>query len=108
MVLRSVESSRRSLGLHESVRLIRRQAASCRRRSPEGRRILRRAIAALDSRMPGGGNCVRRTLLEMRLDSGAAHESLYAGFRAGGAPRSGHAWLASDPPQETFDAVIAI
>jgi hypothetical protein len=107
-VLPSVEISRQSFSLHHSVGRIRNQAVGCVRRSEAARVILRRAIAAVDARLPGGGNCVRRSLLEMRLDAGAAEERLFAGFRAGGLPKSGHAWLESHPNQETFDAVISI
>lgn len=107
-VLPSVELSRRSLSLHQSVGRVRSSAAGANRRSAEARKVLRRAIVAVDARMPGGANCVRRSLLEMRLDAGAARERLFAGFRAGGVPKSGHAWLESHPNQETFDAVISI
>jgi hypothetical protein len=70
---------------------------------------LKRAIAAVDARYPGGPNCVRRSLLEMALDRGAAGESLFAGFKAGGGKQTGHAWLASDPtPVERYDAVLTI
>jgi hypothetical protein len=107
-VLPSVEVSRRSLSLHQSVGQVRSRAVGAALRSEEARALLRRAIAAVDARMPGGANCVRRSLLEMRLDAGAARERLFAGFRAGGVPKSGHAWLESHPSQETFDAVISI
>ncbi|MEO5769585.1 MAG: lasso peptide biosynthesis protein [Polyangia bacterium] len=107
-VLPSVEFSRRSHSLHQSVGRVRSRAAGAALRSEEARAVLRRAIVAVDARMPGGANCVRRSLLEMRLDAGAARERLLAGFRAGGVPKSGHAWLESHPNQETFDAVISI
>ncbi|MEP6652742.1 MAG: lasso peptide biosynthesis protein [Myxococcales bacterium] len=107
-VLPSVEFSRRSLSLHNSVRRVRSRAEGAAFRSQEARAVLRRAIVAVDARMPGGGNCVRRSLLEIRLDAGAAQERLFAGFRAGGIPKSGHAWLESHSNQETFDVVISI
>ena len=107
-VLVPVELSRRTLSLHATVGRVRIRGVGAALRSEEARALLRRAIAAVDARMPGGANCVRRSLLEMRLDAGAAHERLFAGFRAGGAPKSGHAWLESHPTPETFDAVISI
>jgi hypothetical protein len=44
----------------------------------------------------------------MSLDAGAAGEQLLAGFKAGGVPASGHAWLESHGVSETYDAVISI
>mgnify|MGYP001793741520 CR=1 FL=1 len=107
-VLPAVELSRRSLSLHHTVGRVRNWGFSAALRSEEERALLRRTIAAVDAWMPGGANCVRRSLLEMRLDAGAAQERLFAGFRAGGLPKSGHAWLESHRSQETFDAVISI
>lgn len=105
-----VEYQRRRLSLHRAVALARTGAAKAQGRSASERALLRRAILAVDRRMPGGPNCVRRALLEIRLDSAAAQERLFAGFKAGGGPRSGHAWLEShqDPASSSFDATIAI
>jgi hypothetical protein len=107
IALPRVELARRRSSLHRAVETIRRHG-SPRRRSVEERRHLRRAIAIVDARLPGDPNCVRRSLLEMALDRGAADEKLFAGFVSHGGPKSGHAWLESDPVQRQFDAVIAI
>ena len=103
-----VEWRRRRLGLHPAAALARAEGSKRRERTAGRRAHLRRVIAAIDARIPGGANCVRRALLEMSLDPDAARETLYAGLRAGGGPRSGHAWLASQQTVESYDAVIAV
>jgi hypothetical protein len=109
IAVRTVERNRRSLPLHAAIRSSRRQATTSPLRSPESRRGLKRAIVAVDARYPGGPNCLRRSLLEMALDRGAAAESLFAGFKAGGGQKSGHAWLMSDPsPTEQYDTILTI
>jgi hypothetical protein len=107
-VLPEVESNRRLSSPQRAARSARRRAVNAPTRSAEGRDRLRRAIAVVDRWMPGGGNCLRRSLLEMALDAGAARERLLAGFRAGGVPASGHAWLESHAVTNTYDAIIPI
>lgn len=106
--LPTVELMRRTVGLHGAVDRARKRGMTRTARSPESRRALKRVIAALDRRWPGGGNCVRRSLAELALDSGAASERFFAGFRAGGGLQSGHAWLESEAPRESYDAVVSI
>lgn len=106
--LPQVEANRRLTSPQRAARAARRMALRARVRSPEARERLRRAIALVDRWMPGGGNCLRRSLLEMSLDGGAARERLLAGFKAGGIPASGHAWLESHAVTERYDAVIPI
>jgi hypothetical protein len=106
--LPSVEWLRRRRSLHAAAAELRRRGAVQRQRALPERERLRRAIAMLDRRLPGGPNCVRRSLLEIRLDAGAARERLFAGFRRGGGPGSGHAWLESDPVTDRYDAVVTV
>jgi len=95
----------------------RRLGAGQRARRDGERGRLRRLISLVDRCLPDGGNCVRRALLEMALDSGAARDTFLAGLQSHGGPRSGHAWLASQPAQDKqpaqhqtdrYDAVISI
>lgn len=106
--LPTVEVWWRSVALHRAVMFARQAGGARAVRSSQARQLLRRVISATDRRLPGGGNCVRRALLEIALDGGAAREALCAGFRTGGGPGSGHAWLESEPSNERFDAVIRI
>jgi hypothetical protein len=103
-----VERQRRRSSLHLAVSEARRRSPRSPARSLEQRAQLRRAIAFVDARMLAGPNCVRRSLLEMTLDRGAANEKLLAGFVSGGGPKSGHAWLESEPTRQRFDAVVAL
>jgi len=103
-----VEWRRRYLSLHHAVAHARAHGRTQPDRPGGARLRLRRVISALDARLPGGGNCVRRALLEMSLDRSAAGEQLLAGLKASGGPRSGHAWLASQPVTDRYDAVISI
>ncbi len=107
-VLPVVEWRRRRFALHRAVARSRADGSKRPERTGGQRASLRRIIGAIDARIPGGANCVRRALLEMSLDPAAARETLYAGLRSGGGPRSGHAWLASHPTVESYDAVIAV
>jgi hypothetical protein len=107
-VLPLVEWRRRRLSLHGAVASARADSHKRGARSKSARVRLRRFIGAVDARMPGGGNCVRRALIEMSLDAAAGRERLFAGFRTGGGPRSGHAWLESHAVTETYDAVISV
>ena len=107
-ILPVVEWRRRRLSLHAAVAHARAASGACAARSPAQRASLQRAIRVVDACMPGGQNCVRRALIEISLDGSAARERLYAGFRSGGKPKSGHAWLESHPVGETYDAVIAV
>src|SRR5579863_8668813 len=66
-------------------------------RIPEDRLRLRRFIRAIDVRLPDGGDCYRRALVEMALDPQSATEPLHFGLVRRGGPKSGHAWLDSDP-----------
>jgi hypothetical protein len=108
VALPEVEANRRLTSPQRAAHAARRRALRAPLRSMEARERLRRAIAAVDRCMPGGGNCLRRSLLEMTLDAGAANERLLAGFKAGGAAASGHAWLESHAVVEYYDAVISI
>jgi hypothetical protein len=66
-------------------------------------------IKVLDRCFPGGGNCYRRALLEIAVDPVAAKTPLNLGLRTGGAPRSGHAWLASSTePVARYDAEFSL
>lgn len=103
-----IEFLRRHRSLKIATNEARRIGASSIKRSSAERRILRTAIAAVDSLLPGKPNCLRRSLMEIAMDSGAAREHLLAGFRAGGGPRSGHAWLESHKPDKTYDAIFPI
>jgi hypothetical protein len=103
-----IEGDRRALSLHDAVARARRRARRHVARGAEAREALRRAIGIVDRLIPGGPNCVRRSLLEISLDAGAAHEHLFAGFKAGGGPKSGHAWLESHQNTDRFDAVVRI
>ena len=110
-VLRSLpgtEFERRGGSLHNAVADARKKGANRPARSSTDRALLKRVISRVDRHLPGGGNCVRRALLEISLDSGAAGERLFAGFRTGGGAGSGHAWLESEAPTDRYDAVISI
>lgn len=106
--LPGVELRRREASLHSAVAGARQKGARRIARSAADRARLRVIISRLDRYFPGGGNCVRRALLEMALDSGAARERVFAGFKTGGGVGSGHAWLESDAPANRYDAVISI
>ena len=103
-----IEADRRRLSLHNAVARARQRATRRTACTPEGRATLRRAISIVDRLTPWGPNCVRRSLLEISLDAGAAREHLFAGFKAGGGPKSGHAWLESHPSSDRFDVVVSI
>jgi hypothetical protein len=103
-----VELWRRRHSLHRAVAQARRGGMTTFARSAAGRARLRRIIGIVDRLLPGGANCVRRALLEVVLDGEAARERMFAGLQTGGGPKSGHAWLESEPPAEHYDAVIAI
>jgi len=103
-----VEKERTTISLHAAVASARQRSRRRPARSSLARAQLRRAIAFVDSRFFREPNCVRRALLEMTLDRGAAREPLLAGFMAGGGPKSGHAWLLSDPVSQRYDGVLSI
>lgn len=103
-----VEWSRRRLGPLGAAQKMRSKGTKIPARGTAERAWLQRAVHTVDRIFPGGPNCYRRALLEMALDSGAASEPLMMGFRIGGGPGSGHAWLASHPPAATYDAVISV
>jgi len=107
-LLPGTELGRREGSLHTVVADARRKGAHRPARSSTDRARLRRIISRVDGHFPGGANCVRRALLEMSLDSGAAGERLFAGFKTGGGAGSGHAWLESETPTARYDAVISI
>ena len=108
LALPRIEADRRDLSLHDAVAKARRRATGRSVRTAQARAALRRAIGIVDRLAPGGPNCVRRSLLEMSLDAGAASERLLAGFKSGGGPKSGHAWLESHPNTDRFDAVVTL
>jgi hypothetical protein len=103
-----VEWVRRRWGPAAAVRYARDVGATRFRRNDDGRARLTRFIRLIDRVFPTGPNCYRRVLLEMALDGGAAREPMMMGFRASGGPQSGHAWLASQPPGESYDAVVSV
>jgi hypothetical protein len=103
-----VEGMRKRESLHAAVRLARGLSARAPARGTAERRVLRRAISIVETLLFGGSNCVRRSLMELALDQGAASEPFVAGFRRSGGPRSGHAWLASDGDNGSYDAVVTI
>jgi hypothetical protein len=51
------------------------------------------AVARVDARVPRGGNCYRRVLMHAMVEREAASRPIVFGLRAGGGPKSGHAWL---------------
>jgi hypothetical protein len=78
-------------------------------RSRDARLRLRQIIRSVDGRLPDGGNCYRRSLVEMALDRDSAAEELHFGLVRGGGPKSGHAWLTSDPADgRVYDAEFTI
>jgi hypothetical protein len=103
-----IERARRTLGPHDAVAIARSFGRDGRRHSERRRSSLRWVIRMLDRLFRGGPNCYRRALLEMALDRDAATEKLMMGFRMGGEPRSGHAWLASEPTAGTYDGIISV
>lgn len=105
-----MEAVRRQLGPAGAMAQARRLGEACRTRDAAGRASLRRAIRFVDrAKLGSTPNCFRRALVEISLDSGAATEPLMMGFRHGGGPRSGHAWLASEAESAArYDAVISI
>ena len=109
VLVAQVESARRTLGLARSIADARNRGRKERRRSESERALLQRAISTVDRLVPGPPNCYRRVLLEVALDSGAAEQTVMLGFRSGGGPRSGHAWLAgTKTPQTSYDAVFSV
>jgi hypothetical protein len=99
------EAWRRCAGPANCVTHFRRLGARRVPRHSAGRLQLRRLIRAIDVRLPDGGNCYRRALIEIALDPVSAREPLHIGLVHHGGPKSGHAWLESDPPaQRTYDA----
>jgi Transglutaminase-like superfamily len=108
LVAPRVEILRRRRSLHLAAAKARSAAWASPTRSSDQRLTLRRAIATVDAFFPGGPNCLRRSLMEVALDRGAADEKLLAGFRSHGGARSGHAWLESEPHQESYDAVFSV
>jgi hypothetical protein len=108
LALPEVEANRRLTSPQRAASAARRRGLRASVRTAEDRARLRHAIALVDGWIPGAGNCLRRSLLEMTLDAGAARERLLAGFKAGGVPASGHAWLESQKVAESYDAVISI
>ena len=105
-----METIRCQLGPSGAMAQARRLGEACGARDASGRAFLRRAIRFVDrAKLGSTPNCFRRALVEVSLDSGAAKEPLMMGFRHGGGPRSGHAWLASEAePGARYDAVISI
>jgi hypothetical protein len=87
---------------------LRARGARRRRRNAVERESLRRVIGAVDRCFPSGGNCYRRALVEIAVDGGAAAEPLHLGFRAGGRPQSGHAWLGAGGDGQRYDAELVL
>lgn len=103
-----IERFRSTTGPGEAVDAARRIGRGMRERNRTRRAILRRAILWTDRRLFSESNCYRRVLLEIALDKGAAREKVMMGFREGGGAGSGHAWLESDPPVMSYDAVVSL
>jgi hypothetical protein len=103
-----VELLRWLVGPQAAVESSRQLGRLCVTRSPGEREILRKAIRWVDRHWPAEPNCYRRILLEIALDRGASREKVIMGFRQGGGPGSGHAWLESDPPAAVYDALISL
>jgi hypothetical protein len=104
-----VDSERATLGPAPLIARMRTESRRRRDRTSDERQRLKRTIAWIDSRLPGGASCYRRALLEIALDRGAAQEPFYMGLTAAGGPKSGHAWLGSDPDSVLhYDTVIAL
>jgi hypothetical protein len=109
LVLPIAEAARRGLTPARAIALARAVGRCGTYAAPQRRERLRRRLLALDSRLPGGGNCYRRALVQMALDPESAAEPIYFGLVRDGGPRSGHAWLASDPPAvKNYDAEFAM
>jgi len=109
LALPTAELCRRFAGPAWAVAHLRARGRNCAPRTPAGRVRLRRFIRAVDVRLPDGGNCYRRALVEIALDPDSAAEPLHLGLIRRGGPRSGHAWLASDPPAaRVYDAELTI
>lgn len=103
-----LEHLRSYAGPQTSVGTVRRLGRRAGARSEAQRERLRRAIRWVDRRLFAEPNCYRRILLEIALDAGAAREKVMMGFREGGGAGSGHAWLESDPPVTSYDAVVSL
>jgi hypothetical protein len=106
--VRKIEVARLQLGPVPAVLLARRMGEKRPVRAGAQRAGLQRAIRWVDRITSGGPNCLRRSLLELSLDGGAAEELLSMGFRVGGVPKSGHAWLASESQAVSYDAVVRV
>ena len=106
-ILEVTERARTSLGPKEAALKVRGIGRLKPRRTEADRARLQCAIRWVDRLLEPGGNCLRRSLLEMGLDAGAAEESLMLGLRAGGGPRSGHAWLSSQAVQDRDYELVA-
>jgi Transglutaminase-like superfamily len=103
-----VERLRSSTGPQAAIATARRMGQRWGARGPARRALLRKAIRWSDRRLFAESNCYRRVLLEIALDRGAATEKVMMGFREGGGTGSGHAWLESDPPVMTYDAIVSV
>jgi hypothetical protein len=78
-------------------------------RTESERERLTKIVKLVDKCFPGGGNCYRRALLKIAVDPVAARTPLKMGLRAGGGPRSGHAWLAdSETVVAHYDAEFSL
>ncbi len=107
-VLPWVEYARIRLGPRPAVVAMREMGKRRAGRSQSGRAQLQQIVRWVDALFPRGRNCYRRVLLETALDAGAASESVLLGFRQGGGPGSGHAWLASSLEGAGYDCVISV
>jgi hypothetical protein len=103
-----IEHARRAAGPAEAAALARSLGKTADPRWGPDRERLRKYVRRVDSLFPGGPNCYRRALLEMAFDRGASAETLQLGLRAGGGPRSGHAWLSSETPTGSYDVTLSI
>jgi hypothetical protein len=111
--VRSVERQRLTAGPKAAVEVARWQGRRGRSRDASQRCDLRLVIKCVDRLWPGRPNCYRRVLLEVSMDGNAAHEPIYFGLNASGAPHSGHAWLSSGDATgpaapSSYDAIIAL
>ena len=108
-VLIAVEGLRRYGGPKTQLAVARAVGRRMPTLAAEQRHFLKRCVALADRALPGGSNCLRRTLAESILDPAAASSLVSFGFKRGGHPGSGHAWLGDTTPAErSYDFVVSM
>jgi len=106
--LRYIERTRREYGPVDAIARARAVGLAREFGRPGDRNRTKRIVAWLDRQLFPQPNCYRRVLLEISLSREAAGERVMMGFREGGGAGSGHAWLESDSPPESYEAVVSI